>query len=169
MAKRVTPYGLQTILAARDFDAASLAEALAVAVPTDGPHWGNEGATRHYHTTFHVLPPVSQTLQTQLEDQLSGKGITVKFADSCAAGVTAVRLKLSTPLDTSQGGLNEIFTPQLRAAFKETIRSTGRRQYYPQGDDAWQWLAEQLHIRLRSKRVSQTSDDVSHNGTPLNA
>lgn len=157
LARRVTASGLQTILSARDFDTASLAKAIATAEPTEGPHWGNDGATRHYHSTYYVLPPLPRSLQSQLEDALFGTGALVKFAESCAGGVTAVRLRFSTPQDASLGGLREIFTPQLRAAFKETLSKSRREEHYPQGDAAWQWLATHLGIRLpaRSARINE--------------
>ncbi len=164
LARRVTAHGLQTILQARDYDAASLAHAVASAKPTEGPHWGNDGATRHYHTTFYVLPPLPESLQSQLEEHSFGTGTIIKFADSCAAGVTAVRLKISTPHDTSQGGLQEIFTPQLRAAFKETISRTHREEHYPQGDAPWQWLAPHLGIRLPTRNERLKGDTVMSNG-----
>lgn len=164
LARKVTGHGLQKILNARDYDAASLAQAILTARPTEGPHWGNDGATRHYHTSYHVLPPLAGSLQNQIEECLFGTGVLVKFTNTCVGGVTAVRLRFSTPHDTAQGGLREIFTPQLRAAFKATLSKSRREEHYPQGDAAWQWLATHLGIRLPARRARINEEPLIASG-----
>lgn len=155
-AHSVTATGLQKILKARGADHASLADAILNGEPaTWAPHYGGDNS-RTYGETYVVLPPLSDPeLAKDIIDnlervQIANNGVNVPrqvfFADSLAAGVNAVTMRICTPASIEANGMLDIFTPDLQEHFKQTILPNRWRDFYPEGLADAKWVADQLHI-----------------------
>jgi hypothetical protein len=148
LVEYVTAHGLQEIFGAEDRSAEALADAIRMAVPEWGPSFGRD-ATRTYKNRYRVLPPVEANLRDEIEKHCTAElREMVHYADSCAGGITAVAIDLSTPSPLEKGGLGQLFTAAARSAFRRTLEPNVFQQFYPDKDcqAAARWVADKLKI-----------------------
>lgn len=148
LVETVTAYGLKEILSAEDASPEALADALRTTVPEWAPSFGRD-ATRAYKNRYRVLPPIEPSLRDDIQKHLSEElREMVLYADSCAGGITAVAIDMSTPSPLEKGGLRELFTAAVRGAFRKSLEPKTFRQFYPDEEcqAAARWVASELKI-----------------------
>lgn len=148
LTRRVTAKGLQQILEAEDTSPEALAAAVCTTVPEWAPSFGRD-ATRTYRSRYRILPPVEPGLRDALDRHLAAEDKErIVYADSCAAGITAIAIDISTPAPLARGGLKELFTPAVRSAFRKSLDPQSIDQFYPDEEcqAAARWVAATLKI-----------------------
>jgi hypothetical protein len=122
------------------------------------PHWGNHRI--RYEIDRLVLPPVRHKLKTELTAALRNytEVPIVSYADSCSAGIVAVRIQIATP--PRKGGIDYIFPSLFRRAFHHTLRHP---ETFYIDERARTWLAKRLGILLPT-RVPTRTEVAATNG-----